>query len=362
MWTRAELKERAKNALKCNYWILVLGGFILAFLSGNIGSSSSYRTSYSDLQKSLRNYDVDSLTSAGVSVIGNGWSGQGAKALKPYIQRLADSPELSLVIGGVIVMALVITVIGLAISIFLFNPLIAGGHRFFNRSLVMNTRIGEFGYAFKGSYMNVVKIMFLKQLYTFLWSLLFVIPGIVKSYEYYLVPYIIGDDPDIDASEAFRISKELMMGNKFNAWVLDLSFIGWYILTGMTCGLLGIFYVTPYVYLTKAALYRKLRGLDYAQYDQSGYNGGNQWNNQQYQNNDGNQWSNQQYQNNGGNQWNNQSYQNNGGDQWNNQQYQNNGGDQWNNQPAQYGQDYYSGGSQWDSETNSYREDDKEDK
>ncbi len=109
MWTRAELKERAKNALKCNYWILVLGGFILAFLSGNIGSSSSYRTSYSDLQKSLRNYDVDSLTSAGASVIGNGWSGQGAKALKPYIQRLADSPELSLVIGGVIVMALVIT-------------------------------------------------------------------------------------------------------------------------------------------------------------------------------------------------------------------------------------------------------------
>lgn len=353
MWIRAELKQRAKDTLKSNYWILVLGGFILAFISGNIGSSPSYKTSYKD-------YDVNSILSAGTSTYGGGWGRQGLQAIKPY------TSGFSFLTLGIMVVIFVCLVIGLALSIFLFNPLIAGGHRFFNRSLVMCSGINEFAFAFKGSYKNVVKIMFLKNLYTFLWSLLFVIPGIVKSYEYYMVPYIIGDNPDIDASEAFRISKEMMYGNKLNAWVLDLSFIGWNILSVFTCGLLGIFFVIPYTYLTRAALYRKLGNLDFVQYDQMG-NNGSQWGDEPYQNNSGNDWGSEPYQNNSENGWGSEPYQNNSGNDWQSQPEMYNNGSSDKVNLTKYNEDYYSGeqagnnygNSEWDSSTNSYKDDDR---
>ena len=98
-------------------------------------------------------------------------------------------------------------------------------------------------------------------LFEILWSLLLVIPGIIKAYEYRMIPYILGDNPNIDREEAFALSNMMMQGNKGKAFVLDLSFLGWYILNGMTLGILGIFYVNPYVNQTNAALYLKLKGL-----------------------------------------------------------------------------------------------------
>lgn len=103
--------------------------------------------------------------------------------------------------------------------------------------------------------MNVVKIMFCRGLFTLLWSLLFIIPGIIKAYEYRMIPYLLAENPDMDMSEAFARSKEMMMGNKWEAFVLDLSFIGWYFLSAFTCGILSIFYVKPYVQLTNTELY-----------------------------------------------------------------------------------------------------------
>ena len=65
------------------------------------------------------------------------------------------------------------------------------------------------------------------KLYTFLWSLLLLIPGIVKAYEYRMVPYLLADYPELSTEEAFRISREMMNGEKMNTFILDLSFIGW---------------------------------------------------------------------------------------------------------------------------------------
>lgn len=76
-----------------------------------------------------------------------------------------------------------------------------------------------------------------------------------------MVPYILGENPDITKEQAFALSGEMMLGNKGKAFLLDLSFLGWYILSGLTLGLLGIFYVNPYVNQTDAALYQKLKGL-----------------------------------------------------------------------------------------------------
>lgn len=103
-----------------------------------------------------------------------------------------------------------------------------------------------------------MKVMFCRDLFTFLWSLLFVIPGIVKSYEYKMVPYLLAEYPGMDRNEAFARSREMMYGQKWNTFVLDLSFIPWNILSSITFGLVGLFYVFPYQDATYAELYDTL--------------------------------------------------------------------------------------------------------
>ena len=87
--------------------------------------------------------------------------------------------------------------------------------------------------------MNVVLVMFLKNLFTSLWTLLFVIPGIVKHYEYLMIPYILAENPGMDRKEAFQISKRMMDGQKMETFILDLSFIGWILLSAIPVESLG---------------------------------------------------------------------------------------------------------------------------
>lgn len=101
----------------------------------------------------------------------------------------------------------------------------------------------------------------LVSLYTFLWSLLFIIPGIVKSYSYAMTPYILLDRPELSPTEAIKESEKMMNGHKMDLFILDLSFIGWILLSMLTCGVL-ILYVEPYMMATKAAFYLELKGPD----------------------------------------------------------------------------------------------------
>ena len=134
-----------------------------------------------------------------------------------------------------------------------------GGDRFFIQNRDSAPTVGTIFDGFKsGNYLNIVKTMFLKDLYTFLWTLLLIIPGIVKSFEYLMVPYILAENPGMDSREAFALSKQMMDGEKANAFMLGLSFIGWYILTIITCGIAGVFYVYPYVYATYAEFLRPM--------------------------------------------------------------------------------------------------------
>ena len=107
--------------------------------------------------------------------------------------------------------------------------------------------------------MNIVSGIFLQNLFIFLWSLLLIIPGIVKSYQYRMIPYLLAEDPNLSFSEATRLSTEMMSGEKRDAFVLDLSFLGWQLLSCITCGILGVFYVNPYVQATNAELYVALK-------------------------------------------------------------------------------------------------------
>ncbi|MCI6715825.1 MAG: DUF975 family protein [Lachnospiraceae bacterium] len=231
MWTRAELKENAKKFFKFNYWKMVLVAFIMTMIGGG-GSGASAGSSQSN---------------------SDGIGGAGS----------ADVTEIMAFIVAFLAIFLVVMVIAFALDIFVFEPLKVGGQRFFVVSHYQKAELNELGFAFTHSYMNIVKTMFLKNLYTWLWSLLFIVPGIIKAYEYRMIPYILAENPDIDTKEAFARSKEMMTGNKWDAFVLDLSFLGWILLSVCTCGILAIFWVNPYMYMTDAELYVALKEITY---------------------------------------------------------------------------------------------------
>lgn len=99
--------------------------------------------------------------------------------------------------------------------------------------------------------------MFLRELFVILWSLLFVIPGIVKSFSYAMTPFILTDHPELTAKEAIRRSQELMNGHKGELFVLGLTFFGWEILNAFTLGI-GSLWLIPYKNAAYAAFYREL--------------------------------------------------------------------------------------------------------
>lgn len=112
---------------------------------------------------------------------------------------------------------------------------------------------------FKKSFVNSFIAMLLVGVFTFLWSLLFIIPGIIKFYAYAMTPYIIAEDPEIDAMSAIAKSQEMMRGHKMELFILQFSFIGWYLLAALTFGV-GFIFLLPYVKTAEANFYVELRG------------------------------------------------------------------------------------------------------
>ena len=98
---------------------------------------------------------------------------------------------------------------------------------------------------------------FLRTLYTALWPLLFVVPGIIQSLSYAMTPFILEDHPELTASEAINRSKKLMDGHKMDLFILSLTFIGWDILSALTFGI-GFLFLNPYRNAAYAAFYRNI--------------------------------------------------------------------------------------------------------
>ena len=164
--------------------------------------------------------------------------------------------NVGMITGLLAGIATVVILIVLVAKVFVGNLLKMGGYRFFILNQTAQPGIGTLLDGFRsGHYVNIVLTMFLRDLFTSLWSLLLVVPGIVKHYEYLMVPYIIAENPAMDYKEAFQISKQMMDGEKMEAFIMDLSFLGWYLLSAVTCGLLAIFYVNPYVQASFAEMY-----------------------------------------------------------------------------------------------------------
>ena len=220
MWNRAELKMRGNMAFKKNYVSAVVVALLMGIFGTVSGESSARRVS--------ENSDI-------------------------YSGNLFNAEMITGLLAGI---ATVVILIVLVAKVFVGNLLKMGGYRFFILNQTAQPGIGTLldGYR-SGHYVNIVLTMFLRDLFTALWSLLLVVPGIVKHYEYLMVPYIIAENPAMDYKEAFQISKQMMDGEKMEAFIMDLSFLGWYLLSAVTCGLLAIFYVNPYVQASFAEMY-----------------------------------------------------------------------------------------------------------
>ncbi len=110
-----------------------------------------------------------------------------------------------------------------------------------------------------GFYANVVSVMFVVSLIEVLFGLLLVIPGILKAYQYRMVPYLLAEDPGKSLKECLKESTEMMTGEKYKAFVYDLSFIGWFALAVVTAGVAGIFWTGPYYMQSCAEFYVSLK-------------------------------------------------------------------------------------------------------
>lgn len=142
--------------------------------------------------------------------------------------------------------------LGIAGMIFL-SPIFLGVTLYYvDLSEGKNVALGSvFTNAFNGKYyLRRVGGYAWMMLFTALWSMLFVIPGIIKGLSYSLTPYILAKYPEVPAKDALKLSMRFMNGRKGELFVLGLSFIGWCILAGLTFGILGIFYVIPYMSIT----------------------------------------------------------------------------------------------------------------
>lgn len=202
-----------------------------------------------------------------------------------------DSPKIG-VINSVIrlfssneilrtLISLATSVLSFLMAIFVAGPLIVGEKRFFleNRTY-HSTRIGRMGFLFRERHFRPILTMLIMDIYTFLWSLT-IVGGIIKTYEYEMIPYILAENPEIERKKAFKLSKQMMKGNKWRSFVIDLSFYPWIIaitliiavasvlITGtplkstliaeICCAVFMMLFLNPYKTATKAELYIALR-------------------------------------------------------------------------------------------------------
>lgn len=221
MWKRAELKRRGREKLKRNYWPAVAVSLVLAVMMTDISGPFLLHG---------KKYNL-------VSIL---WT----DFLIPWK------------FSGTIIK----TIIRDIFYVFIFAIIEVGGAAFFirNRKEKAGAALVFSGF-FDGNYKKYMKGMFLVHLELFFWYLMLLVPGIIQSYAFRMAPYILAENPDAGFEEILHTSEDMMRGQKWRAFLLDLSFLGWRVLTILTFGVLGIFFTGPYIEAVNAELYAVLK-------------------------------------------------------------------------------------------------------
>ena len=238
----ADFRRIAREALSGRWMMAVLAGLVASVL-GAIASNSpninfTYNENGADVQLEVIGQQIFSTQT--------GWEGG--------------------LVGILLGMAGILLVVGLvmAVAYFILGSVVGVGYCNYNLDLVDRRKEAEIGtlFAHFKSWKTIAKTKLLQCLYVFLWSLLFVIPGIIASFSYAMTGYILAENPELTPSEAIERSKRMMSGNRWRLFCLQLSFIGWDILCGLTLGI-GHLWLTPYRQAASAAFYREISGTEY---------------------------------------------------------------------------------------------------
>ena len=221
-----ELRAKAWESLKGRYWM----AFAVVLVTGLIGSIGNAFVSFGqELGAVLGQVDPAELDST--MAIG------------------------ALVLNGVVIIS---AIIGALFSIFVTNAITVGVSNYFIKNTDSKPSFMDAFSGLRVKYSRNIGTLLLAGIKTVLWSILFIIPGIIKTYEYAIIPYILADDTEISSKDAFKKAKQMMKGNKWRLFKLELSFIGWFILCVLTLGI-GTFFLIPYVNAAYAEFYVELK-------------------------------------------------------------------------------------------------------
>ena len=241
----ADFRESAREALKGKWGLAVITGIIAGILGASThgGSSGGVNFNFSGLDNSEADSEITGLYVEDIESIEDIFT--------------AIDPTFWAIMGTVLAVALAIGLV-VGIAFFILGSIVSLGYAKFNLNLIdgENAEINDlFGY-FK-HWKNAVLANLLRSVYIFLWTLLCFIPGIIASYSYAMVPYIMAENPELTAREACERSKQMMDGNRMRLFCLTFSFIGWSILCALTCGI-GYVVLNPYVEAAVADFYREI--------------------------------------------------------------------------------------------------------
>lgn len=236
----ADFRLAAREALRGKWGIAVIAGLIASLLGGIANSGGV------EINIDLSGGEA-ALEIAGQQIPLN-------QLLSPQIMTVLAG-AISVIVAAAFVTMIVTLVIGSVIEL---------GYMRFNLDLVDRQKQPELRTLFDyfSAWRTAFCARFLRGLYIFLWSLLFVIPGIVAEHSYAMTGFILAENPELTATEAIDRSVELMHGNRWRLFCLRFSFIGWSLLCGLTFGI-GNLWLTPYMQAADAAFYREITGTSY---------------------------------------------------------------------------------------------------
>lgn len=228
MRNASSFRQQAREALSGNWPTAIITTLVAGLLGGSMFVQQTGMNLVTTSQQTVQNQDIQYNLPEG---------GYGSNALLG-----------AAVLGGSLVLII-------SLAQFLIGGFVSLGLIQFNMNLIDKKPV-DFMDIFSKSDM-FVKALFLRlrlTVFIFLWTLLLIIPGIIKSYSYSMSGFIMTENPEISSKEAIEVSMKMMAGNKWRLFCLQLSFIGWYILGLMACGI-GVFFVQPYVNAAIAAFY-----------------------------------------------------------------------------------------------------------
>ena len=226
MFTASEFRSIARDKLRGHWGRSILVTFIVTLICGMSGIYN--------LIRDLGHMDYDLL-----------FSGNYSDFFAGYTSVEAAGSAFGTLIS-----------LALSIAVILFSGALTLGHCKYYIDLVAENRQDEVSVIFSrfDIFLKAMGLNLFMGLFIWLWSLLLIVPGIIASYRYRLAPYLMAENPNLGIREAVNMSKELMAGHKWRLFCLELSFIGWGILSALTCGI-GDLWLQPYISAATAAFY-----------------------------------------------------------------------------------------------------------